>query len=334
MLFHKEISDFIRSGGIDVREASLSNQKIFLARSAQTGRIIAVLPVCVSARDPYSAGIKSEVTFSIIKRLKAEYGSYPLVVTEDRWRRQQDMMKARVLAHLGIFDQIYARNCEVRKIDKKTAAEFLEAHHSYSDAACRYRYGLFLKRHTGHNAGVFADKSEEDILCKRHNAGIAPGTLVAVATFSNARKWKKGEQVIRSYEWTRYASLPGVRLSGGMGKLLNAFIEQVQPDDVMTYADLEWSEGEVYERLGFVFEGVKDGVMFCIDTDSWNRVAIKEQAMTSVDPRLRYAKAPPSRGWHVNSGHCPALQTQLIDKAAYFQNFGSNKYRLKLTDYQ
>ena len=28
-------------------------------------------------------------------------------------------------------------------------------------------------------------------------------TLVAVAAFSNARKWIKGDKTIRSYEWTR-----------------------------------------------------------------------------------------------------------------------------------
>ena len=275
MLFHKEISDFIRSGGIDVREASLSNQKIFLARSAQTGRIIAVLPVCVSARDPYSAGIQSEVTFSIIKRLKEEYGSYPLVVTEDRWRRQQDMMKARVLAHLGVFDQIYARNCEVRKIDKKTAAEFLEAHHSYSDAACRYRYGLFIK---------------------------GTDDLMAVAAFSNARKWQKEEKVICSYEWTRYASVPEVRVIGGMGKLLNAFIKDVDPDDIMSYADLEWSEGEVYGQLGFRLEGHKDPVLFEVDSQ-WRRFPVRP-GTTEEAGKL------------------------------YFRNLGSNKYRLKLTDYR
>jgi len=327
MMFHKEISDFIKSRGIDIREASLSNQDIFLAESAQTGRIITVLPVCVSAPDPYCAGIQSEVTHALIKRLKEEYGTYPLVVTEDRWRRHPDMMKARVLAHLEIFDQIYARNCEVRKIDRKTAAEFLSANHSYGDAKCRYRYGLYLKRHTGHNAVVFADNSEADILRERHNAGIAPGTLVAVATFSNARKWIKGDKTIRSYEWTRYASLPGVRLSGGMGKLLNAFTEEVQPDDVMTYADLEWSEGEVYERLGFVLEGVKAPVGFYIDNENWKRIAIAEGTMAGVD------MPPPARGCTtvgrtgVNGGHVPSA-------LYYFQNFGSNKYRMKLTDYQ
>ena len=80
---------------------------------------------------------------------------------------------------------IFARNCEVRKIDKRAAEEFLSMYHSYGDASCRHRYGLFLKRHTGHNAG---------------SASILPGTLVAVATFSNARKWIKGDKTILSYE--------------------------------------------------------------------------------------------------------------------------------------
>ena len=120
-----------------------------------------------------------------------------------------------------------------------------------------------------------------------------------MATFSNARKWAKGDQIIRSYEWTRYASLPEVRLSGGMGRMLKTFIKDVQPDDIMSYADLEWSAGDVYTQLGFTLEGQKSPVMFSIDT-AWQRTPIK-------------AETPGDR---------------------YFQNFGSNKYRLKLTDYK
>ena len=146
---------------------------------------------------------------------------------------------------------------------------------------------MFLKRHTGHIA---------------QHASILPGTLVAVATFSNARRWTKGDQVIRSYEWTRYASLPDVRLSGGMGRMLNTFIKEVQPDDIMSYADLEWSAGDVYTQLGFTLEGIKDPVMFAVDTENWKRVPIK-------------------------AGITPTSER-------YFQNLGSNKYRLKLTDYK
>ena len=217
-------------------------------------------------------------------------GTYPLIITEDRWHSQKEMTRARLLAHLEVFRQAYARNCEVRRIDKATAQEFLDANHSYGYAACKYRYGMFLKRQTGHLAEGFP---------------VQPGMLIAVATFSNARKWTKGDKEIRSYEWTRYASLPDLRISGGMGKMLKAFIEDVRPDDIMSYADLEWSEGDVYKTLGFKHEGTKDPVLFSIDTRTWTRTPVK-----------------------------PGAENAESEENVFFRNFGSNKYRLKLTDYE
>ena len=187
------------------------------------------------------------------------------------------------------------------------------------------------------------------------DSGIAPGTLVAVATFSNARKWIKGDKTIRSYEWTRYASRPGVRLSGGMGKLLKAFIEEVLPDDIMTYADLEWSEGKVYEALGFALEGHKEPVNFYIDA-SWRRFSRLAQATSPTAPLQPSTVTATSTPTAVTATSTPTAvietsqpptvtatstptavtATSLRAKRGnlYFQNMGSNKYRLKLTDYQ
>lgn len=80
---------------------------------------------------------------------------------------------------------------------------------------------------------------------------------MAVAGFSGPRTWKKGDAAIRSYEWVRYASLEGLGVDGGMGKLLKAFINEVHPDDVMSYADASWSDGDVYRKLGFEEEEAK-----------------------------------------------------------------------------
>ena len=329
-----DIVHFLETNGFVCSLQMRHDMEVIGVRTAVSNDEKIILPLEISASTIDEAAGKAN-DISECLRLIMVLEAYPLVITEDRWMRQNEMMKARLLAHLEVFDRIYARNCEVRKIDRQTAADFLTATHSYGDASCRHRYGLFLKRHTGHVAagGIETVKYPKD-------------TLVAVATFSNARKWTKGDKTIRSHEWTRYASLPGVRLSGGMGKLLKAFIEDMHPDDIMTYADLEWSEGKVYERLGFVLEGVKAPVTFSVDTVSWDRYALKEQDMTSVAPRpygcsLQRSTGPfakllttPSRGWHVNSGHCPALQPIMTNESAYFRNFGSNKYRLKLTDYQ
>ena len=246
---------------------------------------------------------QQEAAQAEILRISSESKPYPLVITEDRWHSQKAMMQSRILSHLEIFTQIYARNCEIKRIDKATAQEFLEANHSYGDAACKYRYGLYLKRHTGHNAMYHSERSE---------VSLSPGTLVAVATFSNARKWIKGDKTIRSYEWTRYASLPGIRLSGGMGKMLKAFIKEVQPDDIMTYADLEWSEGKVYEQLGFTLEGTKEAVTFEVDSKQ-GRLPIRHNPLARAHEDI-------------------PIEDEADKK--YLINFGSNKYRLKLTDYQ
>lgn len=259
----------------------------------------------IVADSPEKASAQQEAASEEITILLSETGLYPLIVTEDRWRRQNETMRLRLLSHLEIFSQIYARNCEIRRIDKETAQAFLEVNHSYGDAACKYRYGLYLKRHTGHNA---ISAGTTDVATGSERQSLIPGTLVAVATFSNARRWIKGDKTIRSYEWTRYASLPDARISGGMGKILKAFIKEMNPDDIMTYADLEWSEGKVYEQLGFTLEAARPPVAFSIDPSGWSRKAMSSKATAVVD------MPPPAR--------------------RFFQNLGSNKYRLKLTDYQ
>ena len=289
----KEILSFLQSNGFDCSIMTCNDLELISTCSLATKHNHTILPLSIEAGSIEEAARLHENTEEAIRNITAQYSEYPLIITEDRWHLQPEAMQKRILAHLEIFNPIYARNCEVRRIDKALAKEFLEASHSYGHAACKYRYGMFLKRHTGHIA--------------QQTTSYAPGTLVAVATFSNARKWTKGDKIIRSYEWTRYASLPDIRLSGGMGRMLKVFIKEVKPDDIMSYADLEWSAGNVYSQLGFTLEGHKAPVVFSIDTATWKRSPIKTET--------------PEEG--------PENRTE-----GYFKNFGSNKYRLKLTDYK
>ena len=125
-------------------------------------------------------------------------------------------------------------------MDSPEARTFIERYHRYGWSKCRYCYGLFVEK-------------------EGRDGQFHKGDLVAVSCFSNARKWEKDGASIKSYEWVRYASVEGVRVSGGMGKMLNAFIEDIRPDDVMSYAPLsEGNEGEVYLKLGFTLEEVKE----------------------------------------------------------------------------
>ena len=272
-----DIFCFLRNSGIDARRCECDGVEILKVSCNGSEKVI--FPISIKAGTASEAHAAACDAQAVIAGL-TDSGAYPLIITEDRWHRQRAMMQARLLAHLERFSPVFARKCEVRRVDKVTADAFLQENHSYGSAACRYRYGLFLKGE---------DK------------------LVAVATFSNARKWQKGDRTIRSYEWTRYASLPDARVSGGMGRLLKAFVKDVEPDDIMSYADLEWSEGGVYEQLGFTLEGQKGPVVFVVDRQ-WQRAPLRAEGEGISGP----------------DG----------SEGLFYENFGSNKYRLKLTEYR
>lgn len=309
----EDIGAFLNANGFEYSFQIRHDFDVICARTMDGQHTRVILPLEISAGTLEEAAKESQMAYEAVRSIRALEG-YPIIIPEDRWKRQRPMMEARLLAHMEVFSQAYARNCEVRRIDKETAQRFLNDNHSYGYAACKYRYGLFLKRHTGH---IAREIEEERFLgCARNDNGSdrgdIVGTLIAVATFSNARRWIKDGKEIRSYEWTRYASVPEMRVSGGMGKLLKAFIKEVQPDDIMSYADLEWSEGKVYEALGFSEEQPKDPVSFEIDPETWERRAIM--------------RCQPEQG-----------TTQVEQDTAgklFYTNFGSRKLRLKLTDYQ
>lgn len=305
-----DITVFLEGNGFECSHQMRHGFDVICTRTLDGRHSRIILPLEIKARSQEEAGRESEYALMAIQMISRE-SAYPLIITEDRWHRQREMMEARLLAHLELFSQAYARNCEVRRIDKAEAKAFLAENHSYGHAACRYCYGLFLKRHTGHIAEEMRSLDPLSLALddneKVQESQI--GKMIAVATFSNARKWVKDGKEIRSYEWTRYASLPEMRVSGGMGKLLKAFINEVRPDDIMSYADLEWSKGEVYKALGFKAEMEKEAVNFIIDGRTWERSPIRS-GMTA---------------------------SEAIDGPTgnlFFRNFGSRKFRLKLTDYK
>ena len=329
-----DITRFLEDSGFECSLQMRYDFDVICVKTLDGKKLRIIMPLEIKARTLEEALLDSENAQEAIRMMSGHEG-YPLIITEDRWMRQGEMMKARLLAHLELFSQAYARNCEVRRIDKAEAQAFLKENHSYGYAACRYRYGLFLKRHTGHIAEDLRsldsarddrqedrddslevrDDRQEDR--KKSNGHI--GNLIAVATFSNARRWVKEGQEISSYEWTRYASLPDMRVSGGMGKLLKAFINDVHPDDIMSYADLEWSEGSVYKALGFRAELGKEPVDFVVDGQTWER-----RAMRSLD----------KLGMTEGSSGMTTEERSRMTGELFFRNFGSRKFRLKLTDYR
>lgn len=213
----------------------------------------------------------------------AEDSQDVLYLYEDRWWSAKGMVQERILARLERFTSIFARKCKVVSglnnpdLSQKVA-DFLKRNHSYSSTKCRYRFALEYQ-----------------------------GDIVAVATFSQPRPMVRSinnplenipKEIVEglhqdnilifdSYEWVRYASLSGIRVVGGMGRILSAFIEErlarkdnpLRPIEVMTYSDNEWSNGDVYLKLGFKYASDREPVEHFVNKKSYERYSLKEYAL-------------------------------------------------------
>jgi hypothetical protein len=162
--------------------------------------------------------------------LQEEYkskGIYLVYLWEDIWRSRMEQVAGRIRSILGLNKRIHGRKTEIIKIDQLAADGFLEQHHLQGTAKAKYRFAL-------------RDGDE----------------LVAVAAFSNLRYMKKGGPEYRSAELIRFATRTGYTVTGGFTKLLKHFSEVYAPQDVMSYADRDWSLGRAYEQAGFVLSEV------------------------------------------------------------------------------
>jgi len=213
---------------------------------------IAVVPVPLSFFSGGAAGVDAAAMSLLDLRRKnsAEGIRETLFIYEDRWFHDGPQVRDRLKSHLGKGHTVFARNCEVREITQEKASAFLNRHHSYGATRTPFRFGLFRIRATGSGESGMADSP----------------VMIAVGTFS------------KNNEWERYASLPRFRVAGGMGKILSAFTQAVRPAQVMSYADLEWSDGEVYRRLGFKMEKPGPPVHFLVNPGTYQRVHLQKFA--------------------------------------------------------
>lgn len=171
---------------------------------------------------------------------------------EDVWLSRPDQVVARIKSLLGQNTRIHGRKTKVSKITKPLADAFLSENHLQGPVSSRYKIGLFEKEN-----------------------------LVAVATFSALRKMNHGENY-RSAELIRFAVKAGYSITGGLSKLITYFAENHQPNDVMTYADRDWSAGEAYLTLGFMQTTTLEPQIYSLD-ENLNRRLKKDNQFSAKE---------------------------------------------------
>lgn len=154
---------------------------------------------------------------------------------------------ALIQSRLGLNNTVFARKCEVQKISKVAAAEFLDTFHLMNSTQSAFNYGLFFKNE-----------------------------LLAVAAFSKGRKMNRLPGDKRSFELIRFCCKEGVTVTGGLSKLMNAFCNEKKAGDVMTYIDKEFSSGESFIKAGFVKHSETKPLFFIVNKNSSQRIPLKD----------------------------------------------------------
>ena len=144
-------------------------------------------------------------------------------IFEDEWMHKKEIVKSRIKSILGITNyKLYARNCEIREVGNKESLMFLEHNHIQGKLPSKISFGLY------------------------HN-----DELVSLMTFGGKRRNLGSKDNNGSFELLRFCNKVDTNVIGGASKLLKHFIEKYHPRHIISYCDLRWSIGNLYEKLGF-----------------------------------------------------------------------------------
>lgn len=196
---------------------------------------------------------------------------------EDVWYTHKEGVQSRLRAAFGETQRIPARLTKVKRIDKPTLDAFIQKNHLQVTTMAKYKYGLFLPKQyeriirTSLPFSIHCGTHSQSTHLLIHEFTHSEEVLVAVASFSGGKKILREGQTYRSFELIRFANLLDCTVVGGLDKLLKAFTKEVFPDDIMTYADRDWSDGRSYERLGFERVGSTPPQVFFVNPTMMER---------------------------------------------------------------
>jgi len=165
-------------------------------------------------------------------------------IFEDEWVLKKDIVKSRLKNILGLTEnKIYARKCTIKEVSSKETKKFLNNNHIQGNVNSKIRVGLYFNNE-----------------------------LVSMMTFGKLRKILGSKSIENKYELLRFCNKLDTIVIGGADKLLKYFIKLYEPNEIISYADRRWSQGNLYEKLNFKFiHNTKPNYYYLINKKRENR---------------------------------------------------------------
>jgi hypothetical protein len=144
-------------------------------------------------------------------------------IYEDDWQYKENIIKSMILYKLGkITNKIYARNCIIKEVkDNDMIRKFLDNNHIQGFVGSSIKLGLFYN-----------------------------DELVSLMTFGKNRLGI-GKLNKYDFELLRFCNKLNTNIIGGASKLFKYFLNNFEYNKIISYADRGYSNGLLYETLGF-----------------------------------------------------------------------------------
>ena len=179
-------------------------------------------------------------------------GIHLIHIFEDEWIYKQDICKSRLknLIHKN-EKRVFARKCTIKRITSKEINNFCNTNHIQGSINSKINYGLFYDTE-----------------------------LVSVMSFSPLRKNLGSTKKESVFEMLRFCNKLGYSVIGGASKLLNQFIKDYNPIEIVSYADRRWSQGDLYEKIGFELSNIsKPSYFYVIGDKRKNRFSFRKDVL-------------------------------------------------------
>ena len=143
-------------------------------------------------------------------------------IWEDDWTFNRDIIKSQINNWIGNTpNRIFARKCDIRIVNNsKSVRSFLDDNHIQGYVNSNLSIGLYNDNN-----------------------------LVSLMTFDNYEGRKKMEE--GGWNLSRFCNKLNTCVIGGSSKLLKYFMKNYNPNRIISYADKDWSQGDLYYTLGF-----------------------------------------------------------------------------------
>jgi len=148
-------------------------------------------------------------------------GIHLIHIFEDEWVNNKDIVKSRLKNLFKLTEnKVYGRKCILKEVNTKDKTKFLNDNHIQGTIGSKVNLGLYYN-----------------------------DDLVSIMTFGKGRVVMNG--VKNEWELLRFCNKINHSVIGGASKLFKHFIKNYKPNQLISYADRRWSQGNLYNQLGF-----------------------------------------------------------------------------------